>query len=814
MDSHLPGTVLTLPGSGLFIRTIFIRTAMSILDSNYSREVVLYARVSKDDQATADHFSIEAQLEEMREYAAEHGWTVVEAFVDDMTGQKMRRPGLDALKEMAQTRGFDILLVHELSRLSRASVYETLEIFQWLGEHNIGFASVKEPDFDFADPSKRFFLILLSALNQYYIDLLRVHTQKGKRERARQGLYNASITPFGYIHTGGPQDPPVIDKQEAEVVRKIFDTYAAGKLSHQEIAEHLNTMGFRTRPTPKQPTGGPFAKAHIAKILKNRFYTGKIIYGTRGQNKAMEVFEGQHEALISQELWDRCHRIREARRASSRAAQQPYRVYLLGNMAVCDVCGRKLRSQSENEVSYYRELSYQSGHTDCPNRKTGTRTGPVDAMIHALIDAIRLPQDWLEEVVKRMGDQEELRGLSHHHERLEAERRRLKLMKIRGEFDDDPDLYNREMTRIRVEMDALPTFDELENLRATVAAIQDLPETWAKASPTDQRDLLRLMFRSVQVDVPNGRVVAVIPQAVFIPILREVPLLEEREFGVFVPIWSPEKVKAEPQPPQAVGLPALPRVEPNALASGLLPFLDRNPLQPQPDTRLATGLKRALEAVKAQGQEPEMVIQPTTNGHGMLPVDLSKWPFTAEMKLPTPEILARPEESIDVLATQFWVWERLAEGKFAEAEALLDKAFRVLTSGGTWYAQEVLPLEMPAHWVFRFFPSVWGWAKEFTWDFYALHARLQGAGFTPQATRHVYFQPLTVSSALAVARQRPTLLAKISDRDYQHGLHQLEQLLSTNDSDLLLSSEVAIIEFWGQKITHDTLNQPRWGQDE
>jgi hypothetical protein len=295
------------------------------------------------------------------------------------------------------------------------------------------------------------------------------------------------------------------------------------------------------------------------------------------------------------------------------------------------------------------------------------------------------------------------------------------------------------MTRIRVEMDALPTFDELENLRTTVAAIQDLPETWAQASPTDQRDLLRLMFRAVQVDVPNGRVVAVIPQTVFIPILREVPLLEEREFGVFVPVWPPEKMKAEAQPPQTVGLPTLPRVETNPLVSDLLPFLDRNPLQPQPGTRLATGLRRALEAVQARGQEPEMVIQPTTNGNGMLPVDLSKWRLAAEMKIPTPEILARPEESIDVLATQFWVWERLAEGKFAEAEALLEEAFQMLTPEGTWYAQEVLPLEMPAHWVFRFFPSVWGWAKEFTWDFHTLHARLQGGGFTPQATRHVYF---------------------------------------------------------------------------
>jgi len=159
--------------------------------------VVLYARVSTEEQAGEDHYSIEAQLNEMREFAEREGWTVIGQFVDEgISGTKRERPELNALLDVARRRDCDIILTHELSRLSR-SVYHTLDIFDLLGKYQVGFASVRDPDFDFADPSKRFFLTIMAAINEYYIELLRQHTSKAKRERAKQGLYNASLMPYG-----------------------------------------------------------------------------------------------------------------------------------------------------------------------------------------------------------------------------------------------------------------------------------------------------------------------------------------------------------------------------------------------------------------------------------------------------------------------------------------------------------------------------------------------------------------------------------------------------------------------------------------
>ena len=114
--------------------------------------VALYARVSISIQAE-EGFSIAAQLAEMREYATQRGWTVAAEFVDaGVTGQTLERPNLQAMLAAVEQHAFDVVLVHELSRLPRSSVFDTFSIFETLGFHKVGFASVKEPQLDLSTP--------------------------------------------------------------------------------------------------------------------------------------------------------------------------------------------------------------------------------------------------------------------------------------------------------------------------------------------------------------------------------------------------------------------------------------------------------------------------------------------------------------------------------------------------------------------------------------------------------------------------------------------------------------------------------------
>ena len=469
-----------------------------------AKHAVLYARVSTEDQAAEDRFSIDAQITEIHEFAAERGWEIIHEFIDPgISGTKRSRPQLDLMLEMAEAREFDVIIVHELSRLSR-SVYDTLDFLQNLGKWEIGFASVKEPNFDFTKPDKKFFLIILAAMNEYFINILKAHTTKAKKQRAREGLYNASLTPYGYEPFGDTRTPPQINNEEAKAVQLIYEKYATGRFSHQQITDHLFDAGYNP---PSRRVGGRksthgkrtrFPKETVRDILHNPFYMGKVAYRIK-HGRYEDIFDGTHEHIIEPDLWERCQRIAEQRKSASRSAQSVYRVYLLSGLATCDVCLRSLRCQSTKSGSYYREMSAHRGYSDCPHQQTGVRTEAVDKQIHTIIEGINLPPDWLDEISEKAGDEEELIRVTQERDRLEAERRRLKVMRIQGDFEDDIDIYNQNLNGIRRELDNLPTPDQLASLRSTVNAIVSIKELWRDADPADQRDLIRLLFREVRI---------------------------------------------------------------------------------------------------------------------------------------------------------------------------------------------------------------------------------------------------------------------------------------------------------------------------
>ena len=749
------------------------------------QEVILYARVSTEEQASDEHYSIEAQLNEMKDYAKARGWVVKNEFVDGgVSGTRMDRPQLDAAIAMVEGNECDVLLVHELSRLSRSSIYETFDILENLGKHGAGFASVKEPDFDFADPSSRLFLTILAAMNQYYIDLLRMHTSKAKRERARQGLYNASFAPFGYHHTGGPKDAPIIDEENSKAVELAFENYAIGRYTYQEISEILDNEGYRTS------RGRRFSKDAIAQMMRNPFYMGKVVYRSNPTSET-EIFDGQHEAIVSEELWMRCKMVRDSHGSSSRAVQTTFRVYLLSQLARCDVCQRSLRSQGSDAGTYYREMSYQRGYLDCPHQRLGTRTDLVDPYVDAIIAGIELPDDWLAEIREQIGEDEELSSIRNKRQRLEAERKRLKQLYIRGEFEEDLDLYKKEAARIRRELDNIPTYDQLEGLESTIAVVKNLHEAWGNAEPADRRDLLRLMLRKVWVDVVEDRLVAIQPKAFLYPIFRDMEMLEERELGYFVPRWR-EDIAAE-----LLTFPRLDGVVRTPEQRVAVPFVLDSPLEPDEGKRIAPGVSHALAEQRQTGIAVEKVYQIITPERPVLPVDLRRWSKASHETISPQELIDIPQENMDLLITQYQLWDHMVANQLPEE--LIAQVWERMKPGGMWYLSELLPQDMPAHWVYRYFPSSWEWVKAYTWHLYMLFNRLQNQGFLTGVKRHMFYQPISLRIAVDIASSRPGPLAHLSDAQYNVGMAALEREIEEKGGDFNLGSEFNIVEAWSQK---------------
>ncbi len=741
-----------------------------------AERVAAYARVSTDMQAE-DGLSITAQLNEIREYATARGWTVVSEFVDPgISGQTLDRPGLQSMLTAAEQGAFDILIVHELSRLSRSSVYDTFSIFDHLGRCKVGFASVKEPQFDLTNPTGRFMLTIIAAINQYYIDILRMHTKKAKRERAREGLYNASVAPYGYKLAESARLAPVVVPEEAEVVRFMFERYVTGRYSFSDISDMINDRGWRTRG------GRRFSKDTVTDMVRNPFYAGKVVYkaGQR-QREAGEVFEGQHEPLISEELWEASMRIRKRHQHRVRVSQAVARPYLLSQLARCHICGRSLRAQGLRSGGYYREMSYERGFDDCPNSRIGTRAAGLHAQVGAILRLLELPADWQTELAEMLGEEDGALPLANRRARLTAERRRLKEAFLRGDFEEDEDLYRRALERVRRELEQLPSEGDLAQLKYSAELLDALSEVWDDADVGDQRDLTHLMLREARVDVAQGRLQLLYPTAPFVPLFRKIPLLAEREMGSFVPVWTPELARE-------FELPVLPALTEQTRQPVAAPFLPVWPWQVAPNARISPSLSVILKARRAAGAEGGLFVTVSHPGVPAAEVDRRKWGDVALQARTLAEALALPAGSLACLDTPLGV------GDQAELEALAGRVYAVLEPNGYWHFIDLMPSSMPAHWLFTYFPDLWTAVRGAAWTPHKIFSVLREAGFGLVLQEHAFYQPVSLAAAYALAGRRTGMLATLAEDLYQHGMEKLAAAVREQGGQTVIGSEVTLVE--------------------
>lgn len=106
-------------------------------------KIAIYARVSTNEGRQ----HLMNQLRQLRTYATAQRWKVVEEFTDEETGDKENRPGLDRMLTAASRKAFDIVLVFDLSRLTRRGPASAFKILERLKAGNVDLWSFREEYF-------------------------------------------------------------------------------------------------------------------------------------------------------------------------------------------------------------------------------------------------------------------------------------------------------------------------------------------------------------------------------------------------------------------------------------------------------------------------------------------------------------------------------------------------------------------------------------------------------------------------------------------------------------------------------------------
>jgi DNA invertase Pin-like site-specific DNA recombinase len=144
------------------------------------KRAALYLRVSTLDQHP------ETQGIELRQFARQRGYDIVEEYVDHgVSGTKVRRPALDRLLKDAHRRRFDAVLVWSCDRLARSTKH-FLQVLDELNELGIQFHSQREA-IDTEGPLGRAIIVIISAISELEKSLIVERVRAGMRRAKLEG---------------------------------------------------------------------------------------------------------------------------------------------------------------------------------------------------------------------------------------------------------------------------------------------------------------------------------------------------------------------------------------------------------------------------------------------------------------------------------------------------------------------------------------------------------------------------------------------------------------------------------------------------
>lgn len=314
-------------------------------------KVAAYARVSSDKDAMLH--SLSSQVSYFSKMIQSHdSWKYVGVYSDEgMTGTKIKRDGFQRMIRDAKAGKIDIIVTKSLSRFARNTV-DCLKTIREMKAINV--------DIFFEEQN----IHTLSANGEFLISLLAGYAQEESRQCSENTLWRVRKNfkegkPYGGSSMLGyrlEKGRFTVVPEEAEIVRKIFDLYLAGN-GFCKISRILTNEGI------KSYTGKAWNKSMLGEIISNVTYTGNLhLQKTYRENhmtkktmrnkgeKPLYIVEGNHEPIISQEIFDKAQEIRKAK-AVGKSGKRNGPAYPFTGLIYCGECGHLFK----HKVTKYYE---------------------------------------------------------------------------------------------------------------------------------------------------------------------------------------------------------------------------------------------------------------------------------------------------------------------------------------------------------------------------------------------------------------------------------------------------------------------------
>ena len=273
--------------------------------------VCFYARVStdKDEQL----HSLQSQISFFNDYISKvPNWKFVGSYIDEGISGTLVKKREEFLKmiEDARIHKFDLILTKEISRFSRNTL-DSIMYTQELLSNGVGVYFLND-NINTILPDSELRLTMMSSIAQDEVRRLSERVSFGMKRSIDNGVVLGCSNIYGYVKDKGKL---VIDEEQAEMIKIIFDRYANTTDGLSKVSRYLYSIGYKSR------TGKRIDTTILTRIIENPKYKGyycghksKVLdYRTKQKKRLNEsdwiIYKDYNNVppIVSEELWERAN---------------------------------------------------------------------------------------------------------------------------------------------------------------------------------------------------------------------------------------------------------------------------------------------------------------------------------------------------------------------------------------------------------------------------------------------------------------------------------------------------------------------------
>src|SRR4051812_5541650 len=192
---------------------------MSSTNGHGTKQAILYARVSTDEQARSG-YSLAQQMEALRSYAAREGYMVLEEVTDPgQSGASLERPGMDQVRDLVAAGGVSIVFAQDRDRIAREPAYHYF-LRREFEEHGTKLRALNDTGDD--SPEGELTDGILDQLAKFQRAQIARNSRRGKLQKAREGkIIATNKISYGFAYNER-RDAYIVREEHMAVVRRVF----------------------------------------------------------------------------------------------------------------------------------------------------------------------------------------------------------------------------------------------------------------------------------------------------------------------------------------------------------------------------------------------------------------------------------------------------------------------------------------------------------------------------------------------------------------------------------------------------------------